>query len=682
MVIAYNYAITAFPDEECPENVTFDVYYFTKGQTKMNVVRIRNAYLNFYLHRLPGYSIERTLELVRLAIPKTFNRWDVVLSIRRDLRDSCYNILEAKPFEYVEIASKSPSKLQQVLAAVSAQLLPYFRYIDPSQLDPVDRVVLRNIETPFRNTAHTTSIRQASYWLSRTFSIPFVGYIEIDETKLIEYGSEYLAPLSRFVDKVYTLNANPTGRSNDAIRNAFKQWEAPVTWDGNETSNIILASYDIETYNRNSNPNPKVAGQYIFCIGLAFFHLNSGIPFERFSIMTKDVRTDPVIGDRLVPTRLNVDIDVKAYRLPNEYIDGDPGTVYVYVKDETDLVHVFIRLLNKYSPHIVSQFNGWAFDCQWINSRVEGKPFYDEYLQVFSTYHIEQLKDKQELSHLMPKYRPFALKLEGKVRRFKNEPERIENAAVRAPIVQSLDVMKLLLKADPKRFSATWKLDYMLATYHIKNPYTKGQLSKSGLTIDHMFELWDEGKDLYEIAFYCMQDAWICTTLIIERFNVVDKLAMSTITFTSFEDSVFRADGHRVSCLNAYFAAHNHFAYMDEGYEHRIRKRDENWKLDEADQLRGLGHKYFDPRKVMGGAVRCVHARRATGIVAADYSSMYPSQYRSGNVASSTRVDNEIIEHPERFGLEIVYETAIVDQFGPRKIVFMRKSTPSESNEG
>lgn len=710
MTIAYNFAIVPIPAEDKTslnsdvegnkrtrrsdrvDEVNFDVYFFTKETKKLNVLRIQNVYLSFFVHRIPGWTIQQTMRFTENCA-RGVREADFIYEYRTDLRDSCYTILGAKPFEYVEIFSKSPSKLKKLLALMSSELLGYYRYINVNSLDNADKVILRQTETPFRNTAHSTSLKDSCYWFSRTFSIPFVGFNQIDLSSHLvkEYKGEYLFPNENKVENVYYMQANDSDEYyNKNIEKVFKKWDVPLGYDAQEMNQIIIASYDIETYNRNELPSFRSLHQYIFNIGLSFFYLQQSKPFVRYSIITKDMKLDDTIKDRLIKLK-DKDVpvigqyeDTFAYRVEKEYSDDDPGSIYISVPDEKTLINVFIDMLNHYSPHIISQFNGWGFDCQWINSRVTresfGKDLESRYLQVYSTYNIRDLKeDLDKFQHLMPKYRSFDVKLEGKVK--KSDKKEKENYTVRALVIQSLDVMKLLMKADAKRFSQNWKLDYMLDSYHIKNPYNKRPLSKSGLSIQRMFELWDEDKGLYEIALYCMQDAWVCTTMLIERSNIIDKLAMSTITFTSFEDSIYRADGHRVSCLNAYYGWWYGFAYMDEGYEHRQRIKDENWKLDDDKKLTGLGYKHFDARKVMGGAVRNVHSRRCTGVVAADFSSMYPSQYRSGNVASSTHIDNEIVENPECFGLELVKKARIVDMFGERNVFYLKKIGESKNDE-
>lgn len=709
-MIGYNYSIVAVPAED--ESLIIDVYYFQKDNEKLNCVRIDNIYTSFYIHRIPGWTIEQTLTFVQKTAHNVKNN-DFDYEIRSDLRDSCYNVLdkvtirnattaseECGPTCYVEVFSRYPGKLRELLLQLQKELELYYKNMNYKRLSPIDQMILKNTETPFRNTAHTTQITQAAYWFSRTFDIPFVGFNKIHTEKLKEYRGEYLKPVK--INNVYYMSANDgENHSNSKVKEIFEKWEVPLDYAATETNNITIASYDIETYNKNEKPDyDKPKGQYIFCIGVGFFKLNSNKPFERFSIISKDLAADEKVADKLEVidnwNRLRVNYkNIKVYRITGEY-SKDDFTTYLCVRSENEVVSMFVDLLTFFSPHIITGFNNFTFDDPWIFSRIVNKgeikrikllqvdqrefrkdynailnrridnksDILTRYLQVFSTYDVSEIYARN-IYMLLPQWTRFSMKMEGKT----NSDDLF---TIHAPVIQTMDVMKLLMKAEAKRFSQKWNLNYMLSSFHIKNPFNGEPLSKTGLTIAEMFDAWDESRDLYDIAFYCLQDSWICGTLIIERSNIVDKLAMSTITFTSFQDSIFRADGHRVTCLNARYARAYNFAFMDEGYSKRVEMIDHNWEKDEDAKIVGLGNKTFDDRIVVGGAVRNVHSRRCTGIVAADFSSMYPSQYRSGNIASSTCVDKYILDNPEQFGLKTVLIKDVIDMYGKRKIYYLK----------
>lgn len=668
---AYNYSIIPFKDRN--ENNGFDIYFFINKSEKLNCVRVENVYLSFLIHRIPGFSILQTKRFVEQQASKVINN-DFVIKINENLHDSCYNILESRKNQYIQVFSKSSDKLRNLLNNLTKEYENYRKYRDDSCLDPIDRIIDKYLETIFRDTLNTTNHRTSQYWFCRVFDIPFIGYNQINLGKLSEYTSDYLKPLPSKVEKIYYLNANNSGEfENRNISKIFKKWDPPIDYKTEEMNKLTIASYDIETYNKDQNPDSTSPDQYIFCIGLSFFHLMINRPFKCFSIMTKDLFNDEEVKDKLVEVDKDLNCysnyrNIKLYKIEHDDDHVENITTYIYVENEKDLVMLFVDILNELSPHVVTGFNNFTFDDVWIHSRVEKYDREDmyEYLKVFSTYDIYELSMNKSNEHLLPRYRRFEIKIEGKDK-FK------DNFTVRAPVIQSIDVYKMILKADAKRFSQNGKLDTMLDVYHIKNPYDGKQLSKTGLTIYQMFINWDMSKKLYEIAFYCLQDSWICATLIIERSNIIDKLGLATTTYTSFEDSIHKADGHRVVCTTMYFAYHNNFAFMDENYSKRIEMIENNWKLSDEEKIKCMGSKTFDDRTIVGGAVRNVHSYKCTGIVAADFSSMYPSQYRASNIASSTRVDEEILKHPEHFNLQIVETREIEDMYGKRKVYYIKK---------
>lgn len=675
MEVGYDYSIVAIPDEDDFSNVSFDVYYFTSKSDKLNVIRVRNIYLSFLVHRIPGWTVQQTMRFIESRCHRIQND-DFVCEFRDDLVDASYNILGTKPCEYVEVFSRSPSRLKELEDMLTKDFEAYMETKDFRTLDEFDRIIVKNIETPFRYTANSTSMKKSIYWFSQAFNIPFIGFIEADIEQMLEYKGEYLKHDERKVNKTYILNANDEScYHNENVNKIMQRWTPPSGYKALETNKPIIASYDIETFNKGENPSEKSLRQYIFCIGVGFFHLMETHPFIRYSLISADIGTDEEIKDRLKPFDLKIetDIEFKAYLVEQEYEPYkdckyiyDPGTIYLCVKNERELINLYTDLLLHHSPHIINGFNNFTFDDVWLYSRASRKSFgadlLNRYLQVFSTYDVGEL-EARKCNTLMPRYTSFNLKMEGK--------EMGKGTfTVRAPVIQVVDVMKLLQKADAKRFSQQWTLNYMLDTYHIRNPYNQAPLSKTGLKIHEMFNYWEEKSHLYRIALYCTQDAWICGTLIIERSNIVDKFAIAETTHTSFEDAIYHADGMRVSCTRASYGRERGFAVMDEPYEHRERLIKENWMKDDVDKSRGLGLKQFDDRGYIGGAVMNKHSRRSCLIVAADYSAQYPSQYRAGNIASGTNVDSYIIHNPEKFGFHWALVKDIVDTYGPRKVFY------------
>lgn len=97
--------------------------------------------------------------------------------------------------------------------------------------------------------------------------------------------------------------------------------------------------------------------------------------------------------------------------------------------------------------------------------------------------------------------------------------------------------------------------------------------------------------------------------------------------------------------------------------------------------LTKMGGKIFDKRKIVGGEVRTLNPERNFYVFSLDFNSMYPSQQESCNIATSTRVDRRIIEHPEKFGLEIIRKRTVLDCFGRRSFYWLRHTTDEQKSK-
>lgn len=661
MSFVYNYAITAIPDENDEQKVAFDVYYFDKETSKMNVVRIVGVYMSFLVCKLPGLSIEQTLEFIKLTAKTKVKLNDFKFEIiDGELKDGSFTVVYTKPIQYVEIFSRSATLLRKLYLELHNMLEnDYYKHLRFDDLSPQDQVFILNTESPFRFTEYTINARHNKYFLAQKFNIPFAGYMRLDTSGMKLYRGEHLHPIASKVDKVYLLEANKGNDfHNREINKAMERAEVPDGYETSEMKNIIVASYDIETYNPGEVPKPNNVKQYIFCIGVGFFNLLNSTPFVRYCVISKDLMLDETAKEKLISIEDSSFPKAKLYKVLHEYSDApNDETTYICVSNEKEVVSTFVDLLSMYNPHVILGFNNFGFDDVAVMARIDhykDEKLTKKFYQVFSTYKLDDLKEKDPLK---PQYRNFELKIEGKTKQTKNE-------TVRAPIIQSVDVYKMILKADAKRFSQSGKLDTMLETYHIHNPFNGEKLHKTGLSISKMFHYWNSNTKLYKIALYCCQDAWITGTLIIERNVLLDKLTYSTITYTTFEDSIYRGDGHRVSCLRSRSGYEYGFAVMNTAYE----KRSEKIK---DPKIKGLGSKYFDTRTIVGGAVRSVHAARTCGVVAGDFHAQYPSTWIADNLDSSCFVDPLILNFPEKFGFKMVAKIQVNDLYGMRNIYYL-----------
>ena len=357
-------------------------------------------------------------------------------------------------------------------------------------------------------------------------------------------------------------------------------------------------------------------------------------------------------------------------KLPNH-------TNYIICSSEKDLLRLYIDIIRHFQPQIITGFNTFGFDDNYVYQRMIIHDLEQQYLNAFSVYDTTEMfpdnRIPQWYKPFQPVFKQFDLKIDGEARH--------DNTTIRATSIQNVDVYKLMLKEDPKRFTQYGRgnLDTMLEVYYVTNPFNNEPLKKTGMKINDMFNYWNTNENIYSIALYCAQDAWITGTLLIKRNKLTDLIEMAGISNTTFSDSLYRADGIRVANAILGYAYNEHFALMDTSYEHRIRSTKAADKKSGAPINRPvqehtiLGHKTYDTRTIVGGAVKNIHAGRQKMICALDYSAMYPSGKEGSNIDSASKVDEDIIKHPEQYGLKVVKKLDINDIYGNREIYYVKK---------
>jgi DNA polymerase elongation subunit (family B) len=283
----------------------------------------------------------------------------------------------------------------------------------------------------------------------------------------------------------------------------------------------------------------------------------------------------------------------------------------------------------------------------------------ENYLQLFNTYPM--INTPGWFKPFTPNYTEFELKIDNK--------QYYNNRTVRSPFVLNLDTFKIFLKVDPKRFTQYGRgnLDTMLKAYSIKNPYSGKELQKTGLSITEMFNLWDHSREIYKIALYCRQDAWICGTLLNSKFKLIDYIESALISNILVSDAIYKADGFKVSMSILAYAYKSKYALMD---------MPGPFRKDNVDKK--LGGKVFDKRQIIGGAVENIVAGRLPYVVALDFAGQYPSQKESSNIDSSSYIDRDVLVNPDRYGLEIVDQRTVYDCYGRHRIIAWQKKDPSE----
>ena len=660
------------------DSLIWDIYYLTSNSHELHCLRIFNIQLSFLVARLPSLSLSQ--------FEKYMSQYTSTLhtEIRNDLAESSYFNF-GRNREYLEIFSKNPQTLLSIYNKLNSVLTTFYsRITDPSRLSPDDELFYRNTETPFRYTESTTRLSNTIYNLSTKYNIPLIGGAQL-RTKYLtsNYPDDYLPNINPF--NIHGLDAQTTSKWNYSTVNANINNCLTKDESVDFKCNMRMLSYDIETYNPDGNLDPNIEDYYIFALGIGIFNLNDRKPLERLCIISKPFESIPkhVDSNHQLKCKYDTFYNYRSCIVYNEYVSNDDEnddkqddkqsdktndkpidkTTYIFTKNEKELLSAFIDILTEYKPQIITGFNTFGFDDNYIYTRMTLHSLDQEYLQTFTYYDILDptcsIQRNKWFTPFMPKFRQFTLKID-------NEP-KTDNNSVRAWLVLNVDVYKLMLKEDPKRFTQYGRgnLDSMLEAYSIKNPYSNSPLAKTGLKIPEMYRRWEHNENIYSIALYCCQDAWITGTLLISRSKLADLIEMSFISNTSLADSIYHADGTRVANSLLRYAYEEKFALMDTPFVNRHEaSHDKN--------VITLGGKKYDHRTIVGGQVRNIHAGRQWFVVALDYSSMYPANKEATNVDSSSRVDSDMIMHPDKYGIKIVRRLDINDMYGKREIYYVK----------
>lgn len=645
-----------------------DMFYVTDKDRKLKCMRIYNIKYSFIISRLPGLNDDQFIRF--MSIYK--DMFDIKTVIRKNIRDGGYFSFNENRL-HLEIFSTSVYELSALKRQLISDFIIYYNRINIDDLNEFDKMFYKNTEHPFRLSSLSTSISKSMYYLSTRYNIPLIGGVTINHKYLNSDILEDISFMPKWVDRsnIIGLNANPDKLPgiNKGIENCIKRND-----NINFSHNLTMISYDIETYGINGNLDPKATGSEIICIGIGIFNIFNNYPIKRYCIIQSD-KFDQIpkySEDKSQLSELNVvemtkiinGESYKTYVISNEYHNNstkkiknsEDKTMYICSRNEKNMLKLFIYIVYRYHPRIISGFNTFGFDDNYLFERMKYYDLTKEYLSIYSPYDIDERG--------FPKC--FIPKFE---KNFKLKGLQHDNSTVRSLAISNIDVHRIILMEDEKRFSekGRGKLDGMLKLFMVKNPYTDVQLTKTDMQINDMFKYWKKKINLYRIALYCCQDAWITGTLLINRGKISDLMEMSNISYTDFSDSIYKANNIRVTNGVISYAYKYGFAQMDEilGKRHN---------LEEA----RLGMKEFDMRTLVGGDVKSLEIGRKWCVVALDYSSMYPSQKEGSNIDSSSRIDEDYLIHPDKYELTIKSKETITDMYGERDVFIILDSNGKE----
>lgn len=649
MISAY---ITSVHPLLIDDKIIWDLMYITEDSTERKCIRIYNQKLSFLIARFPGM---RDDQFKNMILRHTATERNINISYRTDLAEATHFQFGNNRM-YAEIWSKNPNQLRTIYGRLYKEASEWYSLIltGSIKISAYDNIFMKNTETPFRFTNSTTNISRSIYTLSTKHCIPLIGGVKLDIEKFVDHYPASLQPRMMNI-----IGLDMSVYPDDYLINNIIIPDDTIDL----RSNMTMVAYDIETYNKNMDLSPIPDNNYIFSIGIGVFNLSSSIPLKRYCLITKPIHPEENNESGQLEIERYTENSHLHIKVKHEYsidVDNDE-TIYIICRNEHDILVTYIKLISSINPHMICGFNSFGFDDNYIYVRCEQKGIEQALLQVYTPYQIDHLRKFPSWANiLIPKHTTIDLKFDGMVH--KNEFKTIKST-----FMVMIDVHKLMIKEDPKRFTqhGRGRLDDMLLHYRTVNPFTKQQLSKTGLSISDMYHRWDNNIQIYSIAKYCCQDAWICGTLIMDRGKLTDSIQMALISRTQFSDSIYRADGIRVSTTMRAYAYKNGFALMDEASKSR----------DSKSRISPIGGLVFDKRTVIGGAVRNLHPGKHQFVVALDYNSMYPGQFESCNIDASTIVDKDVITNPSAYNLEIVNTKTVTDMYGTRRIYYLRNSS-------
>ena len=294
---------------------------------------------------------------------------------------------------------------------------------------------------------------------------------------------------------------------------------------------ILSMCWDIETYkewdiNNTDPPSPENPNAKLFMIGITFqwYHTN----------------------DQLLRICL---VDKKCDK-HNDYLT-------VICETEECILRAFCKILGWMRPDLVLGFNDTNYDWPWFKERLDQHGL----INYMNTY-VNMLKPNESFNDSSDKnmnninyntIRKFYTRTQSKL----SAEDSIEGYRFCFPGFVAIDVRTIfrqLFKNDEKS-SLNWYLTRL------------GLSTKLDMNFKDMFDIYEEilqlendpdknkdrlielAKQMQPVAEYCVIDAQRCHELMLKMYVIIDKRAIASMSYTSFQDAIDRADGMRVRNL-------------------------------------------------------------------------------------------------------------------------------------
>lgn len=341
-----------------------------------------------------------------------------------------------------------------------------------------------------------------------------------------------------------------------------------IKLDKNSIAKIIVASYDIECCSEDGSfPKFERPNDPVIQIGTTvYFFGENECKFKYIATLNN---CDPI-----------EDACVECYH------------------SERDLILGWAKFIERLDPDIITGFNIWGFDWEYLYKRAEtgngGKidPYHDLFYR--------------RLQRLKPQYAPYT-KVELTI-------QDLSSSALGVNILKFVDIEGVVQFDLYKVVQRDYKLDsYKLD--NIAKHFMKQQ--KVDLSPKELFKNFKEGTPdkIKEIAVYCIMDCKLVNELINKLQVITNNLGMSNVCVVPFSYLFLRGQGIKIFSLVAKFCREEDFLIKDLSSD----DIDKN-SYEGAIVFVPVPGVYFEPVVVM------------------DYNSLYPSSMIAENISHDSIV--------------------------------------------
>ena len=300
---------------------------------------------------------------------------------------------------------------------------------------------------------------------------------------------------------------------------------------------------------------------------------------------------------------------------------SDPidGVIIEECKTERQLILKWTQFINRLSPDILTGYNIWGFDFEYMYDRAKlfgcEKRFLD--ISKLKNFHPKSLLEKNLSSSAMGN----------------NFLKYFD-----APGIIQIDLLKFVLREGDKLTS--YKLD------NVAKHYLKSQ--KVDLSPKELFKNYNIGtpEKMREIAVYCVQDCVLCNELIMKLEVIANQIGMANVCFIPLAYNFLRGLGIRIYSIVLNYTTQY-------GYVIPVITKDEKASEESYEGAIVLEPNtgiFFEPVTVM------------------DYASLYPSSMISANISHDSLVmDEKYNNHPDYNYYDITYDDYAYEMSGRTK---------------